>query len=147
MKCPSSHFDSIIMTKITVKLLYPGFPEVCESGKRHMFLFVRFGQSFPGWEDTGKANKERGRGGRACTTPSTACSSEKKKQSRWCTGKCQTRINGLITLLSILRVLSALKFPIFTGPPLTFFTALTGSVKGAGDLGNQSRRQKTLGWI
>lgn len=50
-------------------------------------------------------------------TPTVACSAKRRGNQWWYIGKCQTRINGLITLLSILRVLSLLKFPIFYCPP------------------------------
>lgn len=118
--------------------------------------FPEFSTSFHSCEDTGELIR---RGKKSCThshththtqTPNVACSSKRKSNHGWYIGKCQTRINGLITLLSILRVLSLLKFPIFfPALPLSalFFTALIGSVKGAGDVKNQSHRQKTLGRI
>lgn len=91
----------------------------------------------------------KGNGGKTrCTGTYThlACSTQRKSNQWWYIGKCQTRINGLITLLSILPVP-----PVFFSSALPvsslFFTALIGSVKGAGAVKNQSHRQKTLGRI
>lgn len=97
----------------------------------------------------------KGNGGktrRTCTYTHLACSTQRKSNQWWYIGKCQTRINGLITLLSILPVLSVFFFFVFFSPSALrlsslFFTALIGSVKGAGAVKNQSHRQKTLGRI
>lgn len=95
----------------------------------------------------------KGNGGktrRTRTYTHLARSTQRKSNQWWYIGKCQTRINGLITLLSILPVLSV--FFVFFFPSALrlsslFFTALIGSVKGAGAVKNQSHRQKTLGRI
>lgn len=68
----------------------------------------------------GKLIRKKAKRKTRCTclhTPTVACSTTGKSNQGWCIGKCQTRINGLITLLSLLPLLSLLKFPTFLQPP------------------------------
>lgn len=106
------------------------------------WVFVILPLLWEQWKLNGGKTRHR------CTYTRLACSTQRKSNQRWYIGKCQTRINGLITLLSILPVLSVSFFsPSAFRLSSLFFTALIGSVKGARAVKNQSHRQKTLGRI